>query len=88
VVRRRHGAPRRVQSACAAGSQLDGFDVLSGVPHRRRNFLGHTVDRLLADQRVGAGVEIEGNQLAGQTLRILMVGIHDGDPIIVIALIS
>ena len=53
-----------------------------GGPQREaRRFLRHAVDRLLADQRVGAGIEVEGEQVRGAwRVRVLMVGIHDSDP--------
>ncbi len=70
------------------GPNWTRFDVLSGFPRWRRSFLGHAVDRLFADQRISAGIEIKGDKLAGQTVLVLRVGIHDSNPIVVMALIS
>jgi len=44
----------------------------------------HAVDRLLANERIGAGLDIEGEQLAGG----LAFETHGSNPAIVIALIS
>jgi hypothetical protein len=66
---------------------LDGSTVRPAPFGGRR--VCHAVDGLLADERVGAGVEVEGEELAGLALGILAFGVHDlSDPAIVIALNS
>jgi hypothetical protein len=55
----------------------DSFAVRPPPSRGRRSsgLFRHAIDRFLADERIGAGIEVEGDQVT----RVLAAGIHGGE---------